>query len=55
MTPNPEKIELADASDRERAVSTFDRNVVVTAGAGTGKTTLLVDRLIHLLRAIPTL
>lgn len=38
----------ADASDRERAIRTFDANVVVTAGAGTGKTTLLVERLVHL-------
>jgi ATP-dependent helicase/nuclease subunit A len=37
-----------DSLERERAATTFDRNVVVTAGAGTGKTTLLVDRLIHL-------
>jgi ATP-dependent helicase/nuclease subunit A len=49
MTPRQESFELADAADRERAVSIFDRNVVVTAGAGTGKTTLLVDRLMHLL------
>ncbi|HTM10224.1 MAG TPA: UvrD-helicase domain-containing protein [Verrucomicrobiae bacterium] len=40
---------LPDALERERATTTFDRNVVVTAGAGTGKTRLLVDRLIHLL------
>lgn len=41
--------DLCDTPDRERAATTFDRNVVVTAGAGTGKTTLLVDRLVHLL------
>jgi ATP-dependent helicase/nuclease subunit A len=45
--------ELADASERERAVSTFDHNLVVTAGAGTGKTTLLVDRLVQLLLRNP--
>ncbi|HEX2229303.1 MAG TPA: UvrD-helicase domain-containing protein, partial [Candidatus Binatia bacterium] len=44
-----EHLELVDLADRERAVSTFDRSVVVTAGAGTGKTTLLIDRLVHLL------
>jgi ATP-dependent helicase/nuclease subunit A len=44
---------LPDAAERERAATTFDRNVVVTAGAGTGKTTLLVDRLIHLLMRRP--
>ncbi|MCC2640149.1 MAG: uncharacterized protein K0S45_562 [Nitrospira sp.] len=31
------------------AATTFDRNVVVIAGAGTGKTTLLVNRLLYLL------
>jgi len=41
--------QLPDGADRERAATTFDRNVVVTAGAGTGKTRLLVDRLVHLL------
>jgi ATP-dependent helicase/nuclease subunit A len=45
--------ELADTSERERAAGTFDHNLVVTAGAGTGKTTLLVDRLIHLLLRNP--
>jgi ATP-dependent helicase/nuclease subunit A len=47
------RLELADLTDRERAVTTFDRSVVVTAGAGTGKTTLLVDRLVHLLARNP--
>jgi ATP-dependent helicase/nuclease subunit A len=44
---------LADADDRQAAIATFDRNLVVTAGAGTGKTTLLVDRLVHLLLRNP--
>ena len=47
---------LAPMSDREArraAETTFDRNVVVVAGAGTGKTTLLVNRLIHLLMKEP--
>ncbi len=43
----------SDAQDRERAVTSFDCNVVVTAGAGTGKTTLLIDRLTHLLLREP--
>ncbi|HBP88131.1 MAG TPA: hypothetical protein DD706_10600, partial [Nitrospiraceae bacterium] len=38
---------LPDADARLIAETTFDRNVVVLAGAGTGKTTLLVNRLIH--------
>ena len=41
--------ELPDDKDRLLAVTTFDKNIVVTAGAGTGKTTLLVDRITHLL------
>src|SRR5574340_191588 len=38
-----------DDVTRELAVSEQDRNIVVTAGAGTGKTTLLVKRILHLL------
>jgi ATP-dependent helicase/nuclease subunit A len=53
MTFAAQTNELPDAFDRERAIATFDRNVVVTAGAGTGKTTLLVDRLAHLLLRNP--
>jgi ATP-dependent helicase/nuclease subunit A len=53
MSAHQERLELADAAERQRAVSTFDRSVVVTAGAGTGKTTLLVDRLVHLLARNP--
>lgn len=40
---------LMDHHARMRAATADDRNVVVTAGAGTGKTTLLVNRLVHLL------
>ena len=40
---------MPDSGARRAAETTFDRNVVVVAGAGTGKTTLLVNRLIHLL------
>lgn len=43
----------ADAQERLQAVTTFDRNVVVTAGAGTGKTTLLVERCVNLLMREP--
>ncbi len=53
MNATQSNIELADARDREIAIGTFDRNLVVTAGAGTGKTTLLVDRLVHLLLRNP--
>ena len=34
---------LSDADARQIGETTFDRNVVVLAGAGTGKTTLLVN------------
>ncbi|MDE0342524.1 MAG: UvrD-helicase domain-containing protein [Deltaproteobacteria bacterium] len=44
MTTTP-----ADERERRLASTTFDRNVVVTAGAGTGKTTLLVERCVNLL------
>ncbi|MBI3063368.1 MAG: UvrD-helicase domain-containing protein [Deltaproteobacteria bacterium] len=53
MSASPNEIDLLDAAERERATATFDRNLVVTAGAGTGKTTLLVDRLAHLLLRNP--
>lgn len=48
MSPTSAEAPLADAEDRLRAVTTFDRNVVVTAGAGTGKTALLTERLLNL-------
>ncbi|MEE8556392.1 MAG: UvrD-helicase domain-containing protein [Myxococcota bacterium] len=35
-----------DSHARERAVRTYDQNVVVLASAGTGKTSLLVERLL---------
>ena len=38
-----------DNDIRKLAVSEQDKNIVVTAGAGTGKTTLLVNRMLHLL------
>ncbi len=42
-----------DQKDRDLAITTFDQNIVVTAGAGTGKTTLLINRLLHLLMREP--
>jgi ATP-dependent helicase/nuclease subunit A len=53
MNATQSNTELSDARDRQIAIGTFDRNLVVTAGAGTGKTTLLVDRLVHLLLLNP--
>jgi len=46
-------LHISDRMARESAETTFDRNVVVVAGAGTGKTTLLVNRLVHLLMKEP--
>jgi len=37
-------------SDQETAASTLDRHVSVTAGPGSGKTTVLVARYLHILR-----
>ncbi|MSR23661.1 MAG: hypothetical protein EXR96_01015 [Nitrospiraceae bacterium] len=45
--------DIPDKAERRLAETTFDRNVVVVAGAGTGKTTLLVNRLVHLLMREP--
>jgi ATP-dependent helicase/nuclease subunit A len=39
----------ADHAEREKAIHERKRNVIVDAGAGTGKTTLLVSRLLHLI------
>lgn len=44
---------IPDAEARRLAQTTFTRNVVVTAGAGTGKTSLLVNRFVHLLMREP--
>ncbi|HEY5627743.1 MAG TPA: UvrD-helicase domain-containing protein, partial [Nitrospira sp.] len=44
---------LTDAGDRLLAETTWDRNVVVIAGAGTGKTTILVNRILNLLMRQP--
>ncbi len=44
---------IGDAQLRRLAETTFDRNVVVAAGAGTGKTTLLVNRFVHVLMREP--
>ena len=44
------KTYLADEAEREIARNDLDRSLAVEAGAGTGKTTLLVDRILSLLR-----
>ena len=46
---NPQSTLLPDSHARHSAVTASGTNVVVTAGAGTGKTSLLIDRILHLL------
>ncbi len=48
-----EVLTLTDSQDRFLAETTWDRNVVVVAGAGTGKTTILVNRILNLLLREP--
>src|SRR5262245_34333942 len=45
--------ELADTFARQRAIATFDHNLVVTAGAGAGNATLSDHRLVHRLLRDP--
>ena len=40
-----------DALSRERIVSEFDRNFFVEAGAGSGKTRMLVSRMVAMVEA----
>ncbi|MFN0117798.1 MAG: UvrD-helicase domain-containing protein [Elusimicrobiota bacterium] len=40
---------VIDQLDRDRIISSLDENVIVMAGAGTGKTTLLIGRLLELI------
>jgi ATP-dependent helicase/nuclease subunit A len=49
MSPHRASPVLPDAGDRRRAATVLDRNLVVTAGAGTGKTALLVERALNLI------
>ena len=46
-----ESIDSVDREVRERAARDFDTSLVIEAGAGTGKTTLLVDRIERLVRS----
>ena len=46
-----EKRQPADQPARDRAVRDLDTCLVVEAGAGTGKTTLMVDRMLQIIRS----
>lgn len=48
-----EVLPLTDSQDRFLAETTWHSNVVVVAGAGTGKTTILVNRILNLLMREP--
>ncbi len=52
MTGNPAETKpLADQADRDLATNDLDTTFLVEAAAGTGKTTILVDRILSILRA----
>jgi len=44
--PDRDASRLPDLADRRRAATGFDANLIVLAGAGTGKTSLLVERML---------
>ncbi len=46
----PRAPKLPDAADREQIETSLDRNVLVEAAAGTGKTTLMVKRILNLVQ-----
>ena len=46
--------DLVDAKERATICERVDENMCVEAGAGTGKTTVLVDRIVHLLATTDT-
>src|SRR2546428_3351895 len=48
LKPSPQKKKLKP--EQETAAHTLDRHVSVTAGPGSGKTTVLVQRYLHILR-----
>ncbi len=47
MSSAARKTALADGLARERAIGDLSTNLIVTAGAGTGKTSLLVERMLN--------
>src|SRR5262245_8157359 len=49
MSAPPSFPTLSDAQARCLAATVFDRNLVIEAGAGTGKTALIVERALNLL------
>ena len=47
---NTPSVKLPDAAIREKIETSLDKNVLVEAAAGTGKTTLMVTRILNLVR-----
>src|SRR6266853_5131186 len=48
LKPSPQEKKLKP--EQETAAHTIDRHISVTAGPGSGKTTVLVERYLHILR-----
>lgn len=46
--PSAKQVVLPDAASREKIETSLDKNVLVEAAAGTGKTTLMVTRILNL-------
>jgi len=42
---------MALTQSQKRAIQAIDKNILVSAGAGTGKTRVLVERVLHLLKS----
>jgi ATP-dependent helicase/nuclease subunit A len=51
MTPAPDPHSISDAAARERIRTSLNESLIVEASAGTGKTTVLVGRIVATLRA----
>lgn len=45
-----DRTELTDIEDRRKAITNIDKNMAVEAGAGTGKTSVLIDRFLTLIK-----
>lgn len=50
--PTDGRLPIADQAQRDAAIAERERNVVIDAGAGTGKTTILVRRLVNMVAPV---